>query len=101
MGIKRFLERVWNLYVNYMDDKKNDDKNKEALHALEILRHRTIKKVSYDIENVKFNTAISAMMEYVNGLYEFHNEGHRIPKEHFKTLAILLSPFAPHICEEI
>ncbi len=101
MGIKRFLERVWNLYVNYMDDKKNDDKNKEALHALEILRHRTIKKVSCDIEGVKFNTAISAMMEYVNGLYEFHNEGHRIPKEHFKTLAILLSPFAPHICEEI
>jgi leucyl-tRNA synthetase len=41
------------------------------------------------------------MMEYVNNIYDSYNTGYIIPKEHYKTLLILLSPFAPHICEEI
>jgi len=83
------------------DSKKNTNEEKEVLHKLEILRHKTIKKVSSDIENVKFNTAISAMMEYLNGIYEVNNMNLNIPKEHYKTFVILLSPFAPHISEEI
>ena len=104
MGVKRFLERIWNFYVNVKeekDSKKNTNEEKEVLHKLEILRHKTIKKVSSDIENVKFNTAISAMMEYLNGIYEVNNMNLNIPKEHYKTFVILLSPFAPHISEEI
>jgi len=106
MGVKRFLDKVWNFYVNSFDKnkeikKQNTEKEKEIIHNLEVLRHKTIKKVSSDIENTKFNTAISAMMEYINELNDVNNAGHKISKDHFKTLVILLSPFAPHICEEI
>ena len=104
MGVKRFLERVWNFYANCKEEKnikKNTNEEKEALHKLEILRHKTIKKVSSDIENAKFNTAISSMMEYLNGIYEVMNSNYTIHKEHYKTLVLILSPFAPHICEEI
>jgi leucyl-tRNA synthetase len=64
---------------------------------LEAALHRTIKKVTDDIEAMKFNTAIAAMMALLN---EIHAAG-SIDKESLKTLAKLLCPFAPHICEEV
>ncbi|MFA5092251.1 MAG: class I tRNA ligase family protein [Candidatus Paceibacterota bacterium] len=71
------------------------------MNELEVLRNKTIKKVSNDIEDAKFNTAISTMMEYLNKLVEANNASYKISKDHLKTFVILLSPFAPHICEEI
>ncbi len=103
LGVKRFLEKTWNLYTNISLNKEKEERNvdKNVLNKLEVLRHKTIKKVSEDIENAKFNTAISSMMEYLNALHDNYNSGYKISKDHVKTFVVLLSPFAPHMCEEI
>lgn len=90
-GCKRFLDRVWNLGERAMQTADGDysAKNEAAIH-------RTIKKVSDDIENVKFNTAIASLMSLVN---EFADKG--CTKADMKALLKLLSPFAPHITEEL
>ncbi|HHU05196.1 MAG TPA: leucine--tRNA ligase [Clostridiales bacterium] len=90
-GCKRFLDRVWNLAEKAMamPDKGYSPKNEAAIH-------RTIKKVGDDIENLKFNTAIASLMSLVN---EFSENG--CNKADVKILLILLSPFAPHIAEEL
>ena len=87
-GCKRFIERFAAL-----TDMLSDTVSPEVEAAL----HRTIKKVTDDIEAMKFNTAIAAMMALLN---EIHAAG-SIDKESLKTLAKLLCPFAPHICEEV
>ncbi|MCL2632966.1 MAG: leucine--tRNA ligase [Oscillospiraceae bacterium] len=87
-GCKRFLERSWNL-----QEILNDSDNPE----LRPIFHKTIKKVSSDIETLKFNTAISALMTLINEVY---TSGSITPAE-FKTFLILLNPFAPHITEEM
>lgn len=89
-GCRRFLERVWKLQDMLVD---GDEYSK----ALEIKMHQTIKKVSLDYENMKFNTAIAAMMSLVN---EFYRVG-SVTRGEFKTLLILLNPVAPHITEEL
>lgn len=89
-GCKRFLDRVWNLQ-DIVTEENHFSKE------LESVMHRTIKKVSEDIEGLKFNTAIAAMMALMN---EITSVG-KITKEEYKTLLILLNPFAPHISEEI
>ncbi|MCI5840110.1 MAG: leucine--tRNA ligase [Peptoniphilaceae bacterium] len=91
-GIRRYLERVYNLYDLLQDD-VNDNYSKE----LEIKINQTIKKVSDDFENLKFNTAISALMELLN---EMRSLGH-ITKKDLQTYLILLNPVAPHITEEM
>ncbi len=94
VGTRRFLEKVWKLAAKVTSDKKQqttDDKKRESL------AHKTTKKVTEDIEDFKFNTAISALMILVNEL-EKETE---IQASRFKTLLILLSPFAPHIAEEL
>ena len=88
-GSKRFLDRVWNLMDNLIDDDGYSEKN-------EVIVNKTIKKVSSDIEELKMNTAIAAMMTMVN---EFYANG--CTRGEFRTLILLLSPFAPHICEEM
>ncbi|NLL45405.1 MAG: leucine--tRNA ligase [Clostridiales bacterium] len=90
-GCKRFLDRVWNLAEKAMNtaDGEYSAKNEASIH-------RTIKKVSDDIENVKFNTAIASLMSLVN---EFSDKG--CTKADMKALVKLLSPFAPHIAEEL
>ena len=86
-GCRRFLERVY--AMSELPEKQSD--------ALTRSLHKTIKKVSDDIENMKFNTAIAAMMSFVNDVYD--NGG--IPKEELKTFVLLLCPFAPHLAEEL
>ena len=89
-GCKRFIDRTWALQDILTD---GDDYSKE----LESAFHKTIKKVSEDIENMKFNTAIAALMTLLNQIYD---KG-AINKAELKTFVTLLNPFAPHVTEEI
>lgn len=89
-GCRKFLDRVWRLQEIVTDD---SDYSK----ALETRMHQTIKKVTSDFENLKFNTAIAAMMALVNDI-----NGHgKITRGEFKTLVTLLNPVAPHMTEEL
>ena len=89
-GCKRFIERVWGLQDILVD---GDAYSKE----LESSIHKTIKKVSEDIENMKFNTAIAAMMTLLNTIYD----NGKINRAELKALLTILNPFAPHVTEEI
>ncbi len=89
-GCKRFLDRVWNLQDNLTDAEGYSP-------ALEASFHRTIKKVSEDIEHLKFNTAIAAMMSLLNEIQA--QDG--LTRTDYRTLLMLLNPFAPHITEEL
>ena len=88
-GCKRFIEKYWNLQEKVVD-------GDEFTSEMEALMHKTIKKVTYDIDNLKANTAIAAMMSLVNELY-----AKGCNKAELKTLTILLNPFAPHVTEEM
>ncbi|WP_300268448.1 leucine--tRNA ligase [uncultured Flavonifractor sp.] len=88
-GCKRFLDRVWNLSENLTDSMDYSAANESAIH-------KTIKKVADDIEAMKFNTAIAALMALVNDFYQ-----NGCSKGEYRTLLLLLSPFAPHMCEEL
>lgn len=92
IGVRRFLERVWRLRERVL-------KNKEVPedHALLSELARTIKKVGEDIESMKFNTAISAMMVFVNQL----EKRDALSESVYKEFLLLLAPFAPHVAEEL
>jgi len=109
-GAHRFLHRVWRLVNRFMDiltfKTQPVPGDSQVLKRLSHLTHRTIKKVTGDIERFAFNTAIAAIMEFTNGLYKaieespdvFNTfEGH----EAIRSLVLLLAPFAPFICEEL
>ncbi len=99
-GVRNFLDRAWRMILDArseemvlapeVNDSTLDDEAKRVLH-------RTIKAVTQDIEAMSFNTAIARMMEFVN---YFGRQSSR-PREAMKSFVILLSPFAPHICEEL
>ncbi len=89
-GTKRFLDRVWTLYHREITDEAAPD-------ALRRKTHKTIRKVTDDIERMRFNTSISAMMELVNDAYKLPN----FPREVAEPLCQLLAPLAPHLCEEL
>ena len=89
-GCRRFLERVWKL-----QDILTDEEGYSA--DLETKMHQTIKKVSSDFENLKYNTAIAAMMSLINEFYKKNS----ITRGEYKTLLTLLNPVAPHITEEL
>ena len=89
-GCRRFLDRVWKLQ-DLMTEEEGYSKD------LETKMHQTIKKVSNDFENLKYNTAIAAMMTLLN---DFYKKG-SITRGELKTLIILLNPVAPHITEEM
>ena len=89
-GCKRFLDRVWRLSELVKGEGDTDEKQRSAVHAC-------IKKVSEDIEHMKFNTAIAAMMSLVN---DFYARG-SLTREELHTLLLLLNPFAPHMTEEM
>ena len=88
-GCKRFLDRVWNLAENLTEEAGYSKANESAVH-------KTIKKVSDDIEAMKFNTAIAALMALVNDFYQ-----NGCSKGDYAALLLMLSPFAPHMVEEL
>jgi len=90
IGVKRFLDRVW-----LLQDKVSDSapENPEAQSVL----HKTIKKVSEDIESMSFNTAVAKMMELSHTFQKLE----AIPQTYFEKFILLLSPFAPHVAEEL
>ena len=89
-GCRRFIERYWNLQNNLIDGNK-------IRPELESAFHKTIKKVGDDIENIKFNTAIAALMALINDI----SNAKSINKEELRIFSILLNPFAPHVTEEV
>ncbi len=89
-GCKRFLDRVWNMSEKLKDGEEYSDKLRSSMH-------KTVKKVTEDIETLKFNTAIATMMALLNEA----DEAGGFNRAEFRTLLILLNPFAPHITEEL
>lgn len=88
-GCRRFVERVWNLFDQVKDGDAYSAEN-------ETIVHKTIKKVSEDIENLKANTAIAALMSLVN---QFYDKG--VNRAEYETLLKIVNPFAPHVTEEL
>ena len=109
-GMHRFLNRVYRLiqHLDYAVD-STGERAKEAPTRLQRKTHQVIKKVTEDIEGFKLNTAIASIMELVNEIYSAlrekqertHSTQRTAIKEAFKTVVILLSPFVPHIAEEM
>ena len=118
-GCFRFLKRVWRIFDDFFDEIKSADSvpqgyktDVKELRELRRVTHLTIRRVTDDIQiRMQFNTAISAIMEFVNHLYIFRDEwtslknksnnAKAMVRESFDTLVLLLSPFAPHIAEEM
>ncbi|WP_309089463.1 leucine--tRNA ligase [Domibacillus sp.] len=94
-GARRFLDRIWRLLVT--DDGSLTSKVGEGDTALEKVYHQTVKKVTEDYEGLRFNTAISQMMVFVNEA----NKAETIPTEYAEGFVKLLSPLAPHLAEEL
>lgn len=99
-GVRGFLDRVWRMIV---DERAEEARLNPAVQDAEPTEeqnrvlHRTIKAVTEDVERMEFNTAIARMMEFVN----FFLKQEVRPKKAMETFVLLLSPFAPHICEEL
>jgi len=112
-GSYRFIQRVWRLIYHYLQDLSeakdkfvNNGVNSSADKDLRRLLHGTIKRVTEDIElRFNFNTAISAIMELVNGLYHYRSEVEKqnaqLLQETIEKLLILLAPFTPHLSAEL
>jgi leucyl-tRNA synthetase len=95
VGVRRFLDRVWRLFAR--ESEPGDAANADDLARLERLLHRTIRKVTEDIEGLQLNTAISQLMIFVNEATK--NQG--IPAVMQDAFVRLLAPFAPHLAEEL
>eukprot|EP00879_Flechtneria_rotunda_P026887 GHRR01028726.1.p1 GENE.GHRR01028726.1~~GHRR01028726.1.p1 ORF type:complete len:534 (+),score=200.19 GHRR01028726.1:97-1602(+) len=89
-GVHRFLARVYRAFEAGVSD---EPATKDQLRLL----HATIKKVTVETEELRFNTAIAAMMEFVNGVFKWSNR----PREALEPFVLLLSPYAPHLAEEL
>jgi leucyl-tRNA synthetase len=96
-GVFRFLNRVWRLFVD--EDGKLNPSIKDFACPLDFERlfHQTVKKVGEDIEALRFNTAISQLMIFVNEAMKLE----QLPRREVEQFVLLLSPFAPHLCEEL
>ncbi|MBO8441222.1 MAG: leucine--tRNA ligase [Firmicutes bacterium] len=95
-GIYKWINRVWRLFINENGNLQNNivDNND---HKLDKVYNQTVKKVTEDYEKMHFNTAISQMMVFINDAYKVK----QIPTEYVQGFIKLLSPLAPHVCEEI
>ncbi len=93
VGTRRFLEKVWGLKSKIENRKSKIETGRD----IESLLHQTLKKVTEDIEGFKFNTAVSSLMILVNAM----EKEKKLKAESYKALLLLLSPFAPHIAEEL
>lgn len=96
-GMSRFVNRVWSLAEKILEEKQ---KSIPDLAVLKVL-HKTIKRVGEDLEKLKFNTAIAAIMECINSLYEIEAAGKKIGADTIEILAKIIAPFAPFIAEEL
>jgi len=93
IGVRRFLDRVWNALAFAREEPAAGALDEETLRLL----HKTVKKVGEDIEALRFNTAVSALMILANRLADLP----QVPLEVARTFTLLLSPFAPHLAEEL
>jgi leucyl-tRNA synthetase len=108
-GVSRWLNRVWNLILEQYQMKptavtENESGDKEAHRALQRIAHQTIKKVTEDMEKLRFNTMIAALMEFTNYLAKAKETGYITDsawEEARDTLLLLLAPSAPHLAEEL
>ncbi|MCD6429572.1 class I tRNA ligase family protein, partial [bacterium] len=99
LGAKRFLQKIWQIFwKSQISNPKSQTNPNNQNSKLKKKFHQTIKKVTEDIEEMKFNTAIAAMMEYIN---EIQNSKLKIKNEDFKKFLLILAPFAPHFAEEL
>jgi len=96
VGVKRFLEKVYKFISLQVTSYKDNSRPKIEDQMIEKLLNKTIKKVTEDIENLRFNTAISALMIYIN-----HVSGSQASNNQIEKFLIILSPFAPHLSEEL
>ncbi len=96
-GVTRFLDRVWRLIVNDEGSLSQAVIGADPSADQRRLLHQTIKKVTEDIESLRFNTAISQMMVFTNELTKLE----RRPRALLEPFVLLLAPFAPHLCEEL
>ncbi|MCL4264984.1 MAG: leucine--tRNA ligase [Anaerolineae bacterium] len=100
-GMTRFLERLWRLVNSGFDAKAQRGKEGKESEEFERERHRVIKRVTTDMEGYRFNTAVAALMEYLNYLHDHRD----VPADQWQaameSFAILLAPFAPFITEEV
>ncbi len=96
-GVFRFLNRVWRLFVN--DEGKLETSIQDSIPTpdYERLYHQTVKKVGEDIDGLRFNTAISQMMIFVNETMKLEIR----PRRQLESFVLLLAPFAPHLAEEL
>ncbi|MBU0596884.1 class I tRNA ligase family protein [Patescibacteria group bacterium] len=97
VGVKRFLDRVWGLQERLDERNKKQETRNKAIDAIDVALHKTIKKVTEDIDAMRFNTAIAKMMELVNEMMKEEE----ISITSYQSLVTILSPFAPHICAEL
>jgi leucyl-tRNA synthetase len=99
-GMYRFLNRVWTLTQEYIESDKSNTSHDDEVRRL---RHKLAAKVTDDYHRLSFNTAIAAMMEYVNDLYKLKVDGfsNDVWKDALETLLKLLAPMAPHIASEL
>ena len=98
-GTYRFLVRYWNLIQDVLGD--NDITTADEEKAIQQVINRAIKKVSSDIHNMNFNTAVAALMEALNGLTKIEHKGGKIWRQAILDFTKLLAPFAPHVAEEV
>ena len=96
-GMARFVNRVWAIAQRIIKKGKKETKDNGAERA----EQHVIKRVGDDLERLKFNTAIAFIMEYINSLYEFEIAKKEIGVDAIETLAKIISPFAPHLAEEL
>lgn len=102
-GVYRFLNRCWNLVQEFLDDQRRAKLGSDTQLELLKVRHTAIKKVTNDLYNAQFNTAVSALMEYLNGLSKLKEHGFddKMWRQALGDLCQLLAPFAPHIANEM
>lgn len=102
-GVYRFLNRCWNLVQEFLDDQRRAKLGSDTQLELLKVQHTAIKKVTNDLYNAQFNTAVSALMEYLNGLSKLKEHGFddKMWRQALGDLCQLLAPFAPHIANEM
>ena len=102
-GVYRFLNRCWNLVQEFLDNQRQAKLDSDTQLELLKVQHTAIKKVTNDLYNAQFNTAVSALMEYLNGLSKLKEHGFddKMWRQALGDLCQLLAPFAPHIANEM